>query len=63
MKPANRTSRKIVLRRQTLRVLSPRQLTDAVGGELGTIKVPEDSIDGHCTLSNAVNCAELVGQR
>jgi len=61
MKPANRTSRKIVLRRQTVRVLSPRQLTDAIGGELGTIK--EDSIDGHCTLSNAINCAELVGQR
>lgn len=56
MKPTKHVPRKFVVRRQILRVLSPRQLTDIVGG------VPEqtifDSVDGHCTLSNAINCAQ-----
>ncbi len=55
MKPIRHVPRKFVLRRQILRVLSPRQLTEIVGG------VPEetfDSVDGHCTLSNAINCVQ-----
>lgn len=61
MKPSNHPPRKIVLRRQTVRVLSPAQLADAAGGVDGS--PAPDSFDGHCTLSNAINCAQRVGQR
>lgn len=47
MKSAKHAPRKLSLRRHTLLVFSPGELTAVRGGQV-------DSFDGHCTLSNAI---------
>lgn len=52
MKSAKHVHRKLSLRRHTLVVLSRGELTSVIRGGVF------DSVDGHCTLSNAiVRCA------